>query len=310
MPALSLGAVLVPLGFLVSLMPQIPSGLALLGGAMVSMALGNPWLRHTQKLTRPLLSTAIVGLGAGMNLLVVAENGYEGFGFTLASLALTLVLGWTIGKALGTSRDLSILISVGTAICGGSAIAAVSSAIRAKSEDTTVALAIVFVLNGIALFAFPFVGHQFHLTEYQFGLWSALAIHDTSSVVGATIQFGPKAVEVGTTVKLVRALWIIPVTLLVAKFVNRSTENKKTQFPFFILGFIVISAIVTWLPELHDVGSVIEAGSKRLLVGTLFLIGSGTTMSTIKTPGYKSFLQGVVLWVVVASASLAFIVLL
>ncbi len=307
MPSIAL--VLIPLGFLISLLPQVSSAIALLMGAAITLVFGNPWLAETKKYTRPLLSASIVGLGAGMNLLVVAKVGINGIGYTLVGLSATLLVGWLLGKLLKTSRDLSLLINVGTAICGGSAIAAVSSTIRARSVDTTIALSIVFLLNAVALLIFPSIGHYFSLTQEQFGLWSALAIHDTSSVVGATLQYGEKALEVGTTVKLVRALWIIPVTLMIGRFF-RSSENKGSspKFPLFILGFLAVSALVTWIPELTDAAKWIEFLSKRVLVATLFLIGAGLTRAALKEVGPKPLAQGILLWLIVATVNLILII--
>ncbi len=306
MPSIAL--VLIPVGFLVSLLPQVSSAIALLMGAIITLFFGNPWLTQTKKYTRPLLSASIIGLGAGMNLMVIAKVGINGIGYTLVGLSATLLLGWWLGKLLKTSRELSLLINVGTAICGGSAIAAVSSAIRARSVDTTIALSIVFLLNAVALLIFPSIGHFFSLTQDQFGLWSALAIHDTSSVVGATLQYGERALEIGTTVKLVRALWIIPVTLMVGRFF-RSTEKSsgKPKFPLFILGFLAMSAVASW-SEFPPWAQWIEFLSRRTLVATLFLIGAGLTRAALKEVGPKPLAQGILLWLIVATVNLILVI--
>jgi len=303
----TLGAVLVPLGFLLSLTPWINSAGALALGIMTSLIVGNPYSARTAKLTRPMLSLAIIALGAGMNLIVVGHAGLNGLVVTLVGLSLTMALGFLIGRAFKVGREISILVSVGTAICGGSAIAAVSSAIGAKENETSVALAVVFVLNAVALLIFPLIGHAVGLEQHQFGLWSAMAIHDTSSVVGASIQYGPKALEIGTTVKLARALWIVPVTLVIAHFYkkNLSSEAKvKAQYPWFILGFIAASAAATFIPALHDVGQTIEMAGRHLFVATLYLIGLGLTLKKLREVGARPLLQGVTLWVLVASANL------
>lgn len=309
----SWGRILTPLGFFLSLHPAISSGWALLMGVVLALTLGNPYLPQTRKLTKPMLAWSIVGLGAGVNLAMVLRAGYEGLLFTFVSLSVTLLAGYWVGKLFKTSREMSALINVGTAICGGSAIAAVSSVIRAKDESISVALGVVFILNAIALFIFPGFGHFFGLSQEQFGLWGALAIHDTSSVVGATLQFGQQALEVGTTVKLVRALWIIPVSLLFARFFvqaeEQGTQNKagSPPIPWFIGGFVLMSALVTGFEFLQPYGHQLEWLAKRFLVGTLYLIGSGLTIATLKKVGLKTLLHGVSLWVLVATSSLIWI---
>lgn len=303
------GKILIPAGFVVSLFPFMSSGSSLFLGVLLAMIAGNPYIDKTRKLTKPMLAWSIVGLGAGVNLMIVVKAGMEGFVFTCISLAATLLAGFWIGKLFKTSREMSALINVGTAICGGSAIAAVSSVIRAKDETISVSLGVVFILNAIALFIFPPIGHFVGLSQEQFGLWGALAIHDTSSVVGATMQYGERALEVGTTVKLVRALWIIPVSLLFAKFFIHKEESASVprQYPWFIGGFVIMSAIVTSIETLQPLGDQIEWLAKRALVGTLFLIGSGLTLDALKKVGLKTLLHGVTLWVLIASCSLIFI---
>ena len=302
--------VAIPLGALLCLVPWVPSWLALLAGIAVAVALGNPHLVQTKKVTAKLLPYSVVGLGAGMNLNVVARVGASGIGYTVVGIALTLGLGWILGRALRTSRDTSTLVSVGTAICGGSAIAAVGPAIEAKSQDMSVALGTVFLLNATALVLFPPIGHNLGLSEQQFGLWAALAIHDTSSVVGAAMQYGPAALAVGTTVKLARALWIVPVTLLFAYAHQRrhaQTDAPKgaAKRPWFILGFLIAAALVTWIPVLHDAGKLVETVARRCLVATLFLIGASLTREALKSVGFRPFLQGLLLWLLVGSATLA-----
>ncbi|MBX3034644.1 MAG: putative sulfate exporter family transporter, partial [Bdellovibrionaceae bacterium] len=265
-------------------------------------------------LTKPMLAWSIVGLGAGVNLMTVVAAGIDGIFLTAVSLGLTVLIGVFIGRWLRNSKEISTLITVGTAICGGSAIAAVSSVIRAKDESISVSLGVVFILNAVALFVFPVLGHLFGLSEEQFGLWSALAIHDTSSVVGATMQYGQHSLAIGTTVKLVRALWIIPVALLFAKFYAPEEETAPGQpkasslrnFPWFIAGFVLMSALVTAFADLQAYGHQVESLAKRFLVATLYLIGCGLTLKTLKEVGLKTFLQGLILWVLVASVSLAY----
>ncbi len=305
----SWGQILTPVGFLLSLFPILSSGSALFLGVFLALGVGNPYLEKTRRITKPMLAWSIVGLGAGVNLFMVLKAGLDGIAFTLVSLSATLFIGYWVGKLFKTSREMSALINVGTAICGGSAIAAVSSVIRAKDDSISVSLGVVFILNAIALFIFPQLGHFFGLTQEQFGLWGALAIHDTSSVVGATMQYGERALEIGTTVKLVRALWIIPVSIFFAKFFVKETQTSdqkplSRQYPWFIGGFIVMSGLVTVIESLQPMGHQIEWIAKRTLVATLFLIGSGLTLGTLQKVGLKTLLHGVVLWVLVASASL------
>lgn len=306
----SLSKWLVPGGALVCLLPMIPSWAALLGGIALAITCGNPWLTQTRRVTAKLLPYSVVGLGAGMNLQVVARVGVQGIGYTIIGISVTLVAGWILGKILNTARDTSILVSVGTAICGGSAIAAVGPAIEAKSQDMSVALGTVFLLNATALVLFPMIGHHFGLSEQQFGLWAALAIHDTSSVVGAAMQYGPQALAIGTTVKLARALWIVPVTVLFAflhKRLNATTAGRqaKPKRPWFILGFVIAAALVTWIPFLQQPGKAVELLARRCLVATLFLIGASLTKDALRSVGFRPFLQGLLLWLLVAGATLA-----
>ncbi len=288
------------------------SAIALLIGVLLAILLGNPYLKESQKYTHVLLGFSVIGLGAGMNLQVIGKVGLQGVGYTVIGIGTALLAGTLLGRWLKTSKDTSILITVGTAICGGSAIAAVAAVIRAKSSEVSVALGIVFILNGLALFIFPAIGHHFLLSEGQFGLWSALAIHDTSSVVGSTLQYGPYAVEVGTTIKLARALWIVPVAFMIGIIRTQTTKEEshkaKAKKPWFILGFIFAAAIVTYFPALQPMGHIVESVAKRVLVLTLFLIGSNLTLETLKSVGFKPFIQGILLWIIMASTSLATIV--
>lgn len=298
--------VLFPLAGLACLWPQVSSAMALILGAVLAISFGNPYLEETKKWTSRFLSLAVIGLGFGMNLQVVARVGYQGLGYTFVSIALTCIVGTMIGRMLNVNRDVSLLITVGTAICGGSAIAAVASVIRAKSHDITVALGTVFLLNALALLIFPSLGHHFALNQSQFGLWAALAIHDTSSVVGATVQYGLHSAEVGTTVKLARALWIVPLALMVGFANTRGASGESATFkkPWFILGFLLAAALVTWWPALKPYALYLELGAKRLLILTLFLIGAGLTRSTLKAVGPRPFVQGVILWILVSTITL------
>ena len=313
MKKITLAQVLFPIAAVFCLTPLISSGIALLIGVSLALIFGNPYTELTQKWTHTLLGLSVMGLGAGMNLGVVGKVGFQGLSYTVIGIGSAMFLGAILGKWLKTSADTSLLVTVGTAICGGSAIAAVAPVIRAKHHEVSVALGIVFVLNGVALFIFPAIGHYFSLTEGQFGLWSALAIHDTSSVVGATLQYGQQALEIGTTVKLARALWIVPVAFLISFLRARKTEEKVTKVkgkkPWFILGFILAAASVTFLPSLRDLGHKVEGLAKHVLVLTLFLIGTNLTRTTLKSVGFKPFIQGVMLWMIMATGSLSAILL-
>jgi len=300
----SFSQVLIILGSILCFIPAFPSWAALLMGMTFALTLGNPFVEKTQKMTARLLAIAIVGLGCGMNLQIVARVGFEGLGYTVTGIVLTFVVGFLLGRVLKIKKDTALLITTGTAICGGSAIAAVASAIRPKNEDVSVSLATVFFLNALGLLIFPILGTYFSLSQEQFGLWSALAIHDTSSVVGSTLQFGPEALRVGTTVKLARALWIVPLTLVIGAWYSKKQETGKIKKPWFILGFLLTATLVTYVPALVPFGKIVELVSKRLMVLTLFFIGANLSRATLKSVGFQPFLMGVILWILVASSVL------
>lgn len=291
----------------------VPTWSSLLAGVAVTLLFGNPWASRTKGLTPQLLSTSVMGLGAAMNLRTVALVGLQGLGYTLVGISATLGVGALLGGFLRVRRATGTLVSVGTAICGGSAIAAAAPVIGADAEETSAALGIVFLLNATALLLFPAIGHHFSLTQHAFGLWAALAIHDTSSVVGAAATYGPDALVVATTTKLVRALWIVPVTLALGAWVARpaveSTEKPKAKRPWFILGFLAAAALVSFVPALQPAGKFVAALAQRLLVLTLFLLGLGLSRTALARVGARPFLMGVVLWVLVASGTLAALLL-
>ena len=291
----------------------LPTWGALLAGVAVTLVLGNPWASTTKRLTPQLLAVSVVGLGAAMNLHTVAVLGLQGFGYTLVGITATLALGALLGRVFSVRRATGTLVSVGTAICGGSAIAAAAPVIGADAEETSAALGIVFLLNATALLLFPFIGHHLALTQHAFGLWAALAVHDTSSVVGAAAAYGPDAVTVATTTKLVRALWIVPVTLglgaLVARSTTQAADAPKAKRPWFILGFLGAAALVSFVPALQPAGKFVASLAQRLLVLTLFLLGLGLSRAALVRVGARPFLMGVVLWVVVASATLGALLL-
>ncbi|RAL25545.1 putative sulfate exporter family transporter [Lujinxingia litoralis] len=298
-----------PLGAVLVLATGVSGATALFAGALLGILVGNPWLGVTRRLTKRFLAAAVVGLGAGMNLLEVAAAGLDGLGYTLLSIAGCLAAGFFLSRRLGVDDPTGILISVGTAICGGSAIAAAAPTVRANDEQVTVALATVFVLNGLALFIFPPLGHLVGLSQADFGLWSALAIHDTSSVVGASMNYGDEALKIATTTKLTRALWIVPVTFGLSALIARrnnagDTPQPRAKRPWFILGFIAVAALVTYVPELRPLGNTVHGLATHLMVLTLFLVGAGLTRATLRGLSIKPLQLGVILWVLVASISL------
>jgi uncharacterized integral membrane protein (TIGR00698 family) len=299
---------LLPAAAVLCLLPFVSTGTGLLLGLFVALAFGNPWLNRTRKATHILLPLAVVGLGAGMDLRVVARVGAHGAVYTVVGIVVALALGALLTRLLRVSRVLGTLISVGTAICGGSAIAAVVPVLRPKEHEASVALATVFLLNAVALFVFPPIGRAAGLTDAQFGLWSALAIHDTSSVVGAAVAWGGRAVEIATTVKLARALWIVPLTLAIGYWHHRTTGTAargKPRRPWFIAGFVAAAALVTYVPGLQDAGHLVASVSRQALVLTLFFIGASLTRSSIRSVGARPLALGVALWIAMAGLSLA-----
>lgn len=290
--------------------PFIDPPLALLIGFILAQTIGHPFIKWNGKATSWLLKISVVGLGFGMNLHHAIAAGKEGLFFTIFSIIITMVAGWLIGKWLKIEHKISYLISSGTAICGGSAIAAVSPIIKADDKQMSVALGTVFILNSIALFIFPLLGHFLDMNQHQFGIWSAIAIHDTSSVVGAASrydQYFPEstletALQVATTIKLERALWIIPLSIITAAMAKG--ENKKISIPYFIGFFILTMCISTFLPQYKDVFEHIKTVSKQGLTVTLFLIGAGLSLKNIQSVGFKPMLQGVLLWLLISVISI------
>ncbi len=287
--------------------PSVPSWMALLLGLGLALGVGHPHGVRTKALTPKLLSFSVIGLGAAMNLQEVARVGLQGFAYTVLGISLTLILGLLLGRWLKVHSKAATLIAVGTAICGGSAIAAAAPVLHAEDEDMAMALGTVFLLNASALLLFPAVGHLLHMSERGFGLWSALAIHDTSSVVGASSGYGPVALMVATTTKLARALWIVPLTLGLGAWVARNGQaaKGKAKRPWFILGFLAAAALVTYLPALKPAGSWVSALARRSLVLTLFLIGAGISREALQRVGLRPFLQGLLLWILVGGGTLA-----
>ncbi|MDP4231560.1 MAG: putative sulfate exporter family transporter, partial [Bacteroidota bacterium] len=262
----------------------------------------HPYQKYNHKATKILLQVSVVGLGFSMNFGNVLEAGQSGILFTIATIFGTLTLGYFIGRWLKIERKTSHLISSGTAICGGSAIAAVGPVLEADENQMSVALGTVFILNSIALFIFPMIGEYLKLTQTQFGIWAAIAIHDTSSVVGAAAKYGDEALKIATTVKLARALWIVPVALGTA-FLFKSSK-KKVNIPWFIFLFVLATIIRTYLPLESKVFDILVSIAKTGLVVTLFLIGAGLSRKTMQSVGIKPFIEGVLLWIVIGCVSL------
>ncbi|PVW12824.1 YeiH family protein [Marixanthomonas spongiae] len=292
---------------LLTLLPIINAPIALVAGIAFSLLLGNPFAEQTAKFSKVLLKLSIVGLGFGLNAINAFEVSKDGFLITIVTISLVFGLGYLFNKFFKIEKITALLISSGTAICGGSAIASVSPIVKAKNEQISIAIGVVFLLNALALLIFPFIGHFFELSQYQFGLWSAIAIHDTSSVVGAAQAFGKEALEVATTVKLSRALWIVPVTLIISYFHNKSKGATGIKIPSFILAFIAATVIATIFSQGQVVYDSISAVSRQLLVTTLFFIGSGISLSQIKKVGAKSIFYATGLWIVISIFSLVLI---
>ncbi len=283
-----------------------PIALAL--GLVLAFTIGNPFPEVEGKVTKYLLQASVVFLGFGMNLKAVYDAGKDGILFTIVTIFGTLILGYFVGKLLGVGSKTSTLISSGTAICGGSAIAAVAPAINAEKNEITVAMGTVFVLNSVALFIFPVIGHFLGLTQHQFGIWSAIAIHDTSSVVGASATYGPEALAIATTVKLARALWIAPVALLFAYIYRERDSDKKTKIaiPWFIFLFLLATAVRSYAPGiiLPSIFDALVNLAKAGLTVTLFFIGVSLSRETLKKFGYTAMLQAVILWIVISVVAL------
>jgi len=278
--------------------------LALLGGLAYGLVLAHPFHAQSKHLSRFLLQASVVGLGFGMNLHEVVRVGRSGFFYTALSITFVMLLGLGLGYFIKVGEKSSFLITAGTAICGGSAIAAVGPIAEASEEEMAVSLGTVFILNSVALFLFPIVGFALHMTQTQFGLWSALAIHDTSSVVGATAKYGPTALAVGTTVKLARALWIVPLSALTAVILK---SKARIQWPWFILLFCLAALLNTLVPVFNPAFAALSHLGRIGLTVTLFLIGTGLNKETVKEVGIRPLLQGLTLWIIVGASTLALI---
>jgi uncharacterized integral membrane protein (TIGR00698 family) len=275
---------------------------ALAAGIIFGLTLRHPYPEKSRSIARILLQVSVVALGFGMNLHEVVKAGRTGFIYTAVGISFSMMAGLALGKILRVSGNSSYLITSGTAICGGSAIAVIGPILRASDEEMAVSLGTVFILNSIALLTFPSIGSALHLTQSQFGLWAALAIHDTSSVVGAAAKYGQEALMIGTTVKLARALWIVPLALVTAAV--RRSGKARVALPWFILFFCLAAMVHTFYPAGARFDAWAFHAGRLGLTATLFLIGTGISVSTLKSVGWRPLLQGVALWIAVASITL------
>ena len=306
--------VAISLLLLIDYLPNVDSyvspPIALFLGLLFALLFGQAYPKFNKKVSKKLLQYSVVGLGFGMNLQASLQSGKEGMAFTIVSVVGTMLIGWLIGrKLLKVERDTSYLISSGTAICGGSAIAAVGPVLKAKDTEMSVALGTVFILNAIALFVFPVIGHALDMTQQQFGMWAAIAIHDTSSVVGAGAAYGEEALQVATTIKLTRALWIIPLALATS-FVFKS-KGQKISIPWFILFFVLAMIFNTYVLSTTEIGTTIghyiNDFARKSLTITLFFIGASLSSDVLKSVGIKPLVQGVLLWIIISLSTLAYI---
>ena len=293
-------------GLILAASGLISPPIALLGGLIYGFTLTHPFHVESKRLAKFLLQASVVALGFGMNLHELMRAGRSGFMYTAGSITAVMLLGLGLGKLIRVGKKAAFLISAGTAICGGSAIAAVGPIAEANDEEMAMALGSVFILNSVALFLFPVIGYLLHMNQAQFGLWSALAIHDTSSVVGATAKYGATALAVGTTIKLARALWIVPLSLGTALTLK---SKARIQWPWFILIFCLAAVLNTLLPAWNHAFAALSHLGKSGLTVTLFLIGTGLSRQTLQCVGFRPLLQGLTLWIMVGSGTLALILL-
>ncbi|CAH9058284.1 hypothetical protein PSECIP111951_01865 [Pseudoalteromonas holothuriae] len=290
--------------FVVSFTPLISATLALAFGILFAWFFGNPYQQYSSTLSKWLLKVAVIGLGFNVNIMDVIEVGRSSIVLTIVSITAIIGLGELLTHAFRLNRNTGVLISFGTAICGGSAIAAMAPVIKAKQHEIAVALAVVFSLNAIGLVLFPVIGRMLALSDEQFATWAALAIHDTSSVVAASAAYSPIAVGIATTIKLTRAMWIIPYTAAAGVFWR---SEERTSIPLFIFGFLLAAMCNSFLPHLDSVWQNLYFGAKHILVATLFLIGACVSKTIIKHTGWRPFAMATLLWVIVSSVLLLLI---
>jgi len=311
----TLPKILFVLGLVLSFTGLFSPPIALTLGILFGLSFPHPYVSESRGIAHTLLQSSVVALGFGMNLHEVLKAGRSGFIYTALGISFALLVGLALGKLLQVRGNSSFLITAGTAICGGSAIAAVGPILQADEEEMAVSLGTIFILNSVALLIFPPIGNALHLSQSQFGVWAALAIHDTSSVVGAATKYGPQALVIGTAVKLARALWIVPLALATAGVKRSRSRNSATggtgspriQFPWFILFFVLAAVLNTYLPVLAHVSNGLFTLGRLGLTATLFLIGSGISRAMMKEVGWRPLLLGVVLWLGVGLTSLYFI---
>lgn len=295
------------IGIAACFLPFVSPAIALFMGLLLGFTVGNPYIKQSSRASKYLLQFAVVGLGFGMNLYESLQSGKEGMLFTVVSVVGVLAFGYWLGRRMLVDTKTSYLISSGTAICGGSAIAAVAPILKANPNQMSVSLGTIFILNAIALFIFPPIGRLLQMTQEQFGMWAAIAIHDTSSVVGAGAVYGHKALEVATMVKLTRALWIIPLSIATTFFFNQ--KDSKVKIPWFIFFFILAMVANTVFDIPQNITSSIVLLSKKGMTLTLFLIGSGLSLKVLKSVGMRPLILGVTLWVFIGVISLGVILL-
>lgn len=297
--------VLFVIAIIICTTPLSSPPIALLLGLVFAQFIGHPFVHLNSKSTGLLLKVSVVGLGFGMNVTQALEAGKSGFLLTISSILFTILLGIVLGKLLGIEKKITTLVSSGTAICGGSAIAAIGPVVGANDKEMSVSMGTIFLLNSLALVIFPPIGHYFNLTDKEFGLWSAIAIHDTSSVVGAASTYSEAALHIATTVKLARALWIIPLTIIIAFFFKREKDGKKEKMkmPWFILLFVVAMVLNSYVSFIMEHSSTLFNLSKIGLSVTLFLIGAGLSMTEIKAVGWRPLVLGVGLWIFISVLS-------
>jgi uncharacterized integral membrane protein (TIGR00698 family) len=307
----TLAKIIFVFAFALSFTGLLSPPIALTAGILFGLSFPHPYINESRGIARTLLQSSVVALGFGMNLHEVLKAGRSGFIYTALGISVALLAGLALGKLLQVRGNSSFLITTGTAICGGSAIAAVGPILQANEEEMAVSLGTIFILNSIALLIFPPIGNALHLSQSQFGLWAALAIHDTSSVVGATTKFGPQALVIGTTVKLARALWIVPLALATAAIVRRRSKEANggkrglpIQFPWFIAFFVFAAVLNTYLPAFERPAKWLYTLGRLGLTSTLFLIGSGISRATLKEVGWRPLLLGALLWLGVGLMSL------
>ncbi len=299
------------LGLLLAFSGLVTPPVALVGGIAFGFSIVHPYRKEASSLAKLLLQISVILLGFGMNLNQVIRAGRSGLMYTAVSISFAIAAGLLLGKVLKVGGKASYLITLGTAICGGSAIAAIAPIMEATEEEISISMGTVFLLNSVALLIFPLIGWRLHLSQNQFGLWAALAIHDTSSVIGAAAKYGPQALAIGTTVKLARALWIVPVSLVTAAYMSRaetarvsSSPRAKVRIPWFIFLFVTASVLSTYVPHFMSAYFRLNQLGKAGLTATLFLIGTSLSRGTLRAVGVRPLLQGVILWSVVGTASL------